>query len=53
MPLAMVGFGWLLFRLNALYEHLHGARGPPARSAWLVSSSDERGPLRRPAGRAP
>ena len=41
----MVAFGWLLYRLNALYEGMHGAAPTArrARSAWLVSSSDERG----------
>jgi hypothetical protein len=49
VPLTMVGFGWLLYRVNALYERLRGG-GPSAggsRSAWLVSSSDERARLRR------
>jgi hypothetical protein len=53
VPLAMVGFGWALYRINGLYERLHGggrrARAP--RAAWLVSSSDERERLRR--ARAP
>ena len=53
IPPAMVGFGWVLYRLNALYERLHdGDRQAAApRAAWLVSSSDERGQLRR--ARAP
>ena len=47
----MVAFGWLLYRVNALYEQMLGApEGPPARSAWLVSSSDERRALRRARG---
>jgi hypothetical protein len=51
VPASMVAFGWLLYRLNALYEGLHGApEGPPARSAWLVSSSEERRELRRARG---
>ncbi len=44
IPLAMVVFGWLLYRLNGVYERVAGtdpAGGPP-RSAWLVASSDER-----------
>jgi hypothetical protein len=48
IPLAMAGFGWLLYRVNDLYVRLRG--GPPAapgRSAWLVSQSDERAKLRR------
>ena len=45
VPAAMVAFGWLLYRLNALYEGLHGApEGPPARSAWLVSSPASQSP---------
>jgi hypothetical protein len=49
IPFAMIGFGWLLYRLNSIYE---GARGGPPRttaprSAWLVASSDERNKLRR------
>jgi hypothetical protein len=53
IPLAMVGFGWVLYRVNALYLR---ARGPEAgdarsRSAWLVSLSDERAGSRR--ARAP
>jgi hypothetical protein len=53
IPLAMVGFGWLLYRLNSLYEAVRGGRqqGRGPRTAWLVSSSDERGRLRR--ARAP
>jgi hypothetical protein len=53
IPLAMAGFGWLLYRLNGLYESLHGDEpqdGAP-RAAWLVSSSDERARERR--ARAP
>ena len=52
IPLAMVGFGWVLYRINALYMR---SRGPDAsgrqRSAWLVSLSDEGGSSRR--ARAP
>jgi hypothetical protein len=52
IPVAMVGFGWVLYRLNALYER---SRGPAAderrHSAWNVSLSDERGTDRR--ARAP
>ena len=47
VPAAMVAFGWLLYRVNALYEEAHGGpAGPPLRSAWLVSASDRptRGP---------
>ena len=53
IPLAMVGFGWLLYRIAALYEGLRGRAGGAGspRSAWLVSSSDERARLRR--ARAP
>ena len=52
VPSAMVAFGWLLYRVNALYEQLLGQpEQPPARSAWLVSSSEERRTLRRARGR--
>ncbi len=53
IPLAMVGFGWVLYRVNAMYLR---SRGPDAaserrHSAWNVSLSDERGRDRR--ARAP
>jgi hypothetical protein len=52
VPLAMVGCSWLLYRVAAVYERLRGAGGGgSSRSAWLVSSSDERARLRR--ARAP
>jgi hypothetical protein len=53
IPLAMVCFGWLLYRLNGLYEAMHGddLQAPPRRAGWLVSSTDERGRMRR--ARAP
>ena len=47
-PLAMVAWGWLLYRVNSVYERMRG--GPPPavqRSAWLVASSEERAKLRR------
>jgi hypothetical protein len=48
IPLAMVGFGWLLYRVNAVYERLHGAgAGSAEHSPWLQSLSAERGRLRR------
>jgi hypothetical protein len=49
IPVAMVGFGWVLYRLNGLYERSRGASGPPEHrpSAWNVSLSDERGRSRR------
>src|SRR5262245_51458938 len=49
IPLAMVGFGWLLYRLNDLYERLRDGerRSAIGRASWLVASSDERGTLRR------
>jgi hypothetical protein len=49
VPLSMVGFGWLLYRVGAAYERLRGpsrAGGNP-RSAWLHSSSDVRARVRR------
>ena len=52
IPLAMVMFGWLLYRLNGVYEGLREPRhAENRRSAWLVSSSDERARSRR--ARAP
>ena len=53
IPLAMIAFGWVLYRVNAMYLR---SRGPdddsgPKHSAWLVSVSDERGRSRR--ARAP
>ena len=49
VPLAMVGFGWLLYRINDLYAGFRGAerQATMGRAAWLVSSSDERNKLRR------
>jgi hypothetical protein len=49
IPLAMVAFGWVLYRVNDLYLRSRGPDGPPehGRSAWLVSVSDERGRARR------
>ena len=53
VPLAMAGLGWLLYRLSRIYESSRGDRrkGAGPRSAWLVSSSEERAQLRR--ARAP
>ena len=52
IPLAMVGFGWLLYRLNGVYERRQGrADGGAQHSPWLVSLSAERGGVRR--ARAP
>ena len=53
IPLAMTASAWLLYRVNDLYERSRGAPGGGGRrrSAWLVSSSDERNRLRR--ARAP
>jgi len=52
IPLAMVGFGWVLYRLNGVYERV--ARTDPGdgsqRSAWLVASSDERRKARMARG---
>ena len=44
IPLSMVGFGWLLYRINGLYEELRGA-APQAdlvHTTWLRSVSDAR-----------
>ena len=52
IPLAMVGFGWLLYRVNGVYERLHGDEGSGGgRSPWLRSLSDERAGFSR--ARAP
>ena len=51
-PLTMIAWGWVLYRLNAIYVHL--SPPPPdapgtQRSAWLGSLSGERRPRRRAA----
>ena len=53
VPTAMVGFGWVLYRVNSLYLRWRGPDEGDARSrsAWLVSLSDEGGRSRR--ARAP
>ena len=53
IPLAMVAFGWLLYRVNDLYVSVRDVDQPVAssRSAWLVASTEERNKLRR--ARAP
>ena len=53
IPLAMTASAWLLYRVNDLYERSRGGAGGAGRrrSAWLVSSSDERNRARR--ARAP
>jgi hypothetical protein len=53
IPLAMTASAWLLYRVNDLYERSRGTAGGAGRrrSAWLVSSSDERNRARR--ARAP
>jgi hypothetical protein len=52
IPLAMIATGFALFRLGAAYERTRdrGEAGPSARSAWLVSHTDERGSSRRARG---
>jgi hypothetical protein len=49
IPLAMVAFGWVLYRVNDLYLRSRVPDGPAERnhSAWLVSVSGERGRSRR------
>jgi hypothetical protein len=43
IPLTMVLTGFLLYRVNGIYESLRGGDERPAgRSGWLVSHSDER-----------
>jgi hypothetical protein len=52
IPLAMTGFGWLLYRLNGVYENLRGGEsGGGGHSPWLRSLGDERPGFRR--ARAP
>ncbi len=52
IPLTMVGTGFLLYRLNAVYEEVRpGERSAHAHSAWNVSLSEERAGERR--ARAP
>ena len=50
IPLSMVGFGWLLYRVNGLYEELRGAapRAGVAHTTWLRSVSDDRRRRRAP-----
>jgi hypothetical protein len=43
IPLTMVLTGFLLYRVNGIYESLRGGEArPPGRSGWLVSHTDER-----------
>ena len=51
----MTASAWVLYRVNDLYERSRGTedRGGRRRSAWLVSSSDERNRLRRARGPSP
>jgi hypothetical protein len=53
VPLAMVCFGWLLYRVNDLYVSVRGDEGQAAggRAAWLIASTEERNKFRR--ARAP
>jgi hypothetical protein len=50
IPLSMVGFGWLLYRLNGVYEDLRGAAPQVdlAHTTWLRSVSDDRRRRRAP-----
>jgi hypothetical protein len=48
IPIAMTGFGWLLYRLNGVYEGLRGGESEAAgHSPWLRSLGDERAGFRR------
>ncbi len=49
IPVAMVAFGWLLYRLNGVYENVREVEpdAGPTRSAWLGSLSGEREQMRR------
>lgn len=53
IPITMVATGFVIYRLNAIYESLRPSerRAPQSRSAWNVSLSDERAGMRR--ARAP
>ena len=53
IPVTMVATGFLIYRLNALYEDVRPGepRAPSGRSAWNVSLSEERAGDRR--ARAP
>ena len=53
IPVSMVVFGWLLYRVNGIYEGLRGGprSGGGGPSPWNVSLSDERSKSRR--ARAP
>jgi hypothetical protein len=46
-PSTMAGWGWVLYRLYALYVDLHGVPEERRQTAWLKSLSGERG-RRRP-----
>jgi hypothetical protein len=50
IPISMVGFGWLLYRINGLYEELRGVepRQDLAHTTWLRSVSDDRRRRRAP-----
>jgi hypothetical protein len=51
-PLTMIVWGWVLYRINAVYSELTPPRGDAPgvqRSAWLGSLSGERKPRRRQA----
>lgn len=51
IPWAMVGFGWLLYRVNERYERLRGGgRRPPGPPAWRGSLGEERASFRRARG---
>jgi hypothetical protein len=54
VPATMVAFGWVLYRIGALYEAMRGAeaapRGPPA---WRMSLGEERAVMRRTRGGRP
>ena len=54
IPLAMAAMGWVLYRLNGLYESFHpDERRDEHPSSWLASATDERPGLRGQTGRRP
>ena len=48
IPLTMIAFGFLLFRVNAVYERLRPQRpSAPRRAAWLDAATEERPSIKR------
>jgi hypothetical protein len=49
VPLAMIVYGWLLYRVNDVYVGMRGGDHDAgvSRATWLIASSDERRKLQR------